>query len=105
MKVIQRCGKMRLKGSIDNYNWKLIYNTQIDDKSTNQFSYMNSVFDTDYNKYFTNIKTYRISDQYTRQWDENNTLIAGFEFTQDKVVTFNNVKLTNRALYLQDEWG
>lgn len=93
------------KGKIDNYNWKLIYNTKIDDKSTNQFSYMNSVFDTDYNKYFTNIKTYRISDQYTRQCDENNRLIAGFEFTQDKVVTFNNVKLTNRALYLQDEWG
>lgn len=93
------------KGTIDNYDWKLIYNTKLDDKSTNQFSYMNSAFDTDYNKYFTNIKTYRISDQYTRQCSENNTLIAGFEFTQDKVVTFNNVKLTNRALYLQDTWG
>lgn len=93
------------KGEIDNYTIKMIYNTKIDHNTMNQFSIMNNMFDTDFDAYLTKIRTVRIADQFTKKMNDEHNLTAGFEFTEDKVISFDDVKLTNRALYIQDEWN
>jgi len=97
-------------GRTDNYNGKLIYNTRFDDSTTNQFSISTNMYDDLYQQdsgslYATKVKTTRISDQFTKSFKNIHVLTTGFEFTEDKVISFNDKKLTNRALYLQDQWN
>lgn len=91
-------------GAIDNYHWKAIYNTRIDDSTTNQFSFLNSMLDTDFDNYVTKVKTIRVADQLTKKFSDH-LVTTGFEFTEDKVISLRGVKLTNRSIYLQDEWN
>ena len=91
-------------GTIDNYHWKAIYNTRIDDSTTNQFSFLNSMLDTDFDNYVTKVKTIRVADQLTKKFSDH-LVTTGFEFTEDKVISLRGVKLTNRSIYLQDEWN
>ena len=96
-------------GRTDNYNGKLLYNTRFNDSTSNQFSISTNMYDDLYQQdsgsfYATKVKTTRISDQFTKSFEDAHILTTGFEFTEDKVVSLKSVKLTNRAIYLQDEW-
>lgn len=92
-------------GSVDNKNYKFIVNSKFDDAVSNTFSYFNSNIFTDFNKYYTEVRTQRVNDQLTYNMKDINVISAGFEFTQDKVMTAGGVKMTNRSVYLQDQWN
>ncbi|QDR79734.1 TonB-dependent receptor plug domain-containing protein [Sporomusa termitida] len=96
-------------GTTDNYNGRVIYNTRLDENTTNQFAVGINMYDDLYQLdsgafYATKVKTMRISDQFTKNLADTHLVTTGFEFAEDKVISFNGIKLTNRALYLQDEW-
>ena len=100
------------RGEIDNYNWKVTLKSDFDEKTSNFFSYSTNMYDTsiedDYTigyPYETKVKTLRISDQFTAELSDKHRLTTGFEFTRDTVISSGNVKLYNRALFLQNEWN
>ena len=47
----------------------------------------------------------RISDQFTKNFDDKHIVSAGFEYSHDKVITANGVKLINKAVYIQDQFN
>lgn len=100
------------QGEIDNYNWKVTLKSDFDDKTSNLFSYSTNMYDTSVEDdwtvgypYETKVKTLRISDQFTAELSDKHRLTTGFEFTRDTVISSGNVKLYNRALFLQNEWN
>lgn len=92
-------------GKEDNYNWRVIYNYKFSDHVQNQLSFLNSMYNTNYDNYLTHVKTIGIQDQFTAKLGDNHTVTSGFDFNQDKVLHMDGIKLTNRAFYLQDEWN
>lgn len=106
-------------GDIDNYNWKITLQSDFDDKTSNFFALSNNMYDTNVeneyvdwytgnlvlDNYRTKIKTLRLTDQLTVEMSDKHRLTTGFEFTRDTVVSAGNVKLYNRALFLQNEWN
>lgn len=95
----------RQYGTEDNYNWRMIYNYKFSERVQNQLSFLKSVYDTDYDSYLTHVKTIGIQDQLTAKLGDDHVVTSGFDFNQDKVLSMNGTKLTNRAFYLQDEWN
>jgi len=99
------------KGTADNSSWKVIYNSKPSEKSHNQLSFFNGDYDTTYGigstwgSSSTRVKTIGIQEQFTQNLGDKHIATAGFDFNQDKVATMDDVKLTNRALYVQDEWN
>ncbi|WP_371367002.1 Colicin I receptor [Sporomusa rhizae] len=102
-------------GSLETNKTKLIYNTQINDKTRNQFSVMHSVYDSVDGSYGPKkVKTLVIQDQFTKQLNEQHTLTAGIDYSKDKLVkgynsswntqTPDGMSITNKAVYIQDEW-
>ncbi len=98
-------------GTADNASWKLIYNNKPSEKSRNQLSFFNGDYDTTYGigstwgSSPTKVKTIGIQEQFTQSLGDKHIATAGIDFNQDKVVNMDDVKLTNRALYVQDEWN
>ena len=97
-------------GTEDNYNWKMIYNYKFSDNSQNQLSFLNSMYDTKYDtdygtKSLNHVKTIGIQDQFTRKFGNEHIVTTGLDFNKDKILHMNGITLTNRALYLQDEWN
>lgn len=101
-------------GTADNSSWKMIYNNKLSEKSHNQLSFFNGEYntlygigsiDSLYGLSSTRVKTIGIQEQFTQNLGDKHVATAGFDFNQDKIVTMNDVKLTNRALYVQDEWN
>lgn len=107
-------------GEIDNYNWNVTLQSDFDDKTSNFFAFTNSMYDvmTEYDDWTgilgssrTKVKTLRITDQFTAELSDQHRLTAGFEYTHDKVRAEDqgsstvNTKLTNRAVFLQNEWN
>lgn len=90
-------------GKVDNQNYKFILNSNFDGNTTNVLSFVNLDNDTDFNGYKTKTNTKRITDQLSTQLG-NHLLTAGFEFSHDKVITFNGKKMMNRAFFLQDQF-
>ena len=90
-------------GKVDNQNYKFILNSDFDGNTTNVLSFVNLDNDTDFNGYKTKTNTKRITDQLSTQLG-NHLLTAGFEFSHDKVITFNGKKMMNRAFFLQDQF-
>ncbi|MDR1701184.1 MAG: TonB-dependent receptor [Sporomusaceae bacterium] len=103
----------------NNHNVVATYNFRFNDKTSNQLSYSYIYFDytgrdstSSYKPRRTLIKTQRISDQFTRQINDKHTLVAGFEYTKDKVRNtygFNGEPaifkdIDNTSYYIQDEW-
>lgn len=98
------------KGTSDNYTAKLIYNTRLGDTLTNQLILSRNRYDDQYQQesgsyYMTQVETTKISDQLTKNFKDIHIVTGGFEFTEDKVISFANKKLTNRAFYIQDQWN
>lgn len=92
-------------GTVNNTNYKFIVNSKFDDTTTNQFSYINLDFDTDFNKYLTKVRTMRISDLFTKEFGDKHVLSAGYEYSHDKVITANGIKLTNQSYFIQDQFN
>lgn len=91
------------KGKVDNSNYKFILNSNFDDNTSNILSFINLDNDTNFNNYKTKVNTKRITDQLSTQIG-NHLLTAGFEFSHDKVLSFEGKKLINRAYFLQDQY-
>lgn len=91
-------------GESETENAKLIYNLRFNDNFNNKLSLMHNMYDTDFNKYKTRVKTESITDQFTAVVGGDLTLIGGFEIVQDTVKTMNDKKITNRAYFTQAEW-
>lgn len=99
-------------GTADNYNWRAIYNTQVADKESNQFALYSQNTNTFYDGWRMDLQTIGFSDQYTKQLNEKNTLIAGVDYYKEKVkdyldqmgVGYKGKHLSNRSVYLQDLW-
>ncbi len=98
-------------GTADNSSWKMIYNNKLSEKSHNQLSFFSGDYDTTYDigstwgSTKTKVKTIGIQEQFTQKMGDRHIFTTGSDFNQDKVVNMNDVKLTNRALYAQDEWN
>lgn len=90
-------------GEVDTHNYKFIVNSKFNDTLENQLSYISMDTYTNFNNYLTDVHTQRISDLITKNFNNTNIVSAGYEFTQDKVNSFNGVKMTNRALFIQDQ--
>jgi vitamin B12 transporter len=91
------------KGTVDNQNYKFILNSNFDDNIHNILSFINIDNDTNFNNYKTSVTTKRITDQLSAKIG-NHLLTGGFEFSHDKVWTFEGKKLINRAFFLQDQF-
>lgn len=101
------------RGTADDYDWNVVYNYQINDRTTNVFSFKNSHYkflsdggSGQYASPWENIvNTLNFSDQITRKVDTRHTMVAGVDYTRDNVVSTNGLTLNNKALYVQDEWN
>lgn len=104
-------------GNKDNYKWQFIYNYQFADKAQNQLSFyknknfLNDDFTSAYNKWLMNLETIGVQDQFTKKINEKHNFTTGFDVYQDRIVdyldsfaSYKDKKITNRAVYLQDEW-
>lgn len=100
----------RAYGKLDTYNWKTIFNYEFDESTHNRFSVMNSDYDavtpwSTRDKY----KTLVIQEQLTKRLSKQHIVTTGIDFTRDKIVektsaSLGDVRMDNKALYLQDEW-
>ena len=103
-------------GTADNYNWRIIHNTQFTEKEDNQFSFFsqnsNTNYGSEYGDWLMDLQTIGFSDQYTNKLSKNHTLIAGIDYYKDKIkdyadsagAIYKGKELNNRAVYVQDSW-
>jgi len=108
-------------GSKDNYKWNAIYNYKFSENAQNQFSIFinrNRLSDRPgtTNAWLMDLETCGFQDQFTRKLNKH-TIVTGFDFYQDKIhdytsgtvgtfgyTHYTDKTITNRALYVQDEW-
>ena len=101
------------KGDTDYFDIDLLWNVQIDDTTKNQMSASRSLY-----QYHLYTDSYRMKDQgwkFSDQFDktlDHHLLTAGFEYRTDKVtaesygtIAPNGKSMTNRSLYIQDQWS
>ncbi|MDF2928124.1 MAG: cirA 4 [Anaerospora sp.] len=97
-------------GKLKTNNMKMIFNYEIDDSTHNRLSIMNSDYDAvNHWSARDRYKTLTIQEQLTKRVNDHHTVTAGIDFIRDKLVEktylgVGNVKMDNKALYLQDEW-
>lgn len=98
-------------GTADNYNWRIIHNTQFTEKENNQFAVYSQNTKTDYDNWMMDLQTVGFSDQYTNKLNENNTLVAGVDYYKEKIKDYDDMytnykgkELNNRSVYVQDSW-
>ena len=103
--------KANMIHQIDNY-----YEHEIDKTSNNQFVIKRFERDVDRRGEFgsiykNNVKSIIISDQYTKQIGDNNTIVFGGEYNTHDVYyntgssAASSESLNSKALYLQDSWN
>lgn len=93
----------RRYGNEKNDSLRAVWNNTISDKWSHQLYGVNNHYETTYDGYTTDVKTRAIGDQVTFKAKEH-TVVGGFDWRQDKVLSMNGVKLTNTSYYVQDEW-
>lgn len=103
-------------GTKDNEKISLQYKQKITDRLENTFSLFrnNSVLRDAYNgsyPWYMDLTTEGYNDQLTYKTD-NHTLIGGIDYYSDKINhyddtsdVFNNISISNRAYFLQDQWN
>ncbi len=102
----------RYYGTADNYNWKMIYNYRFSGNAQNQLVFFKNHNDTKYDTWLMNLETVGVQDQFTQKLGKNHTVTSGFDIYQDKIIDYSDgytaykdKKITNRAIYVQDEWS
>ena len=104
------------KGKHDTSDWTIRYEHEIDKTSNNQFVIKRFERDVDRRGEFgsiykNNVKSIIISDQYTKQIGDNNTIVFGGEYNTHDVYyntgssAASSESLNSKALYLQDSWN
>lgn len=109
--------KERHYGTADNYNWRLIHNIKLSEKADNKLSVFSQNTNTNYDNWLMDLQTIGFTDQYTHKLSDNNTLIAGVEYYQEKIkdykemgmsgsspLTYSGLSLSNKSVFLQDSW-
>lgn len=109
-------------GSDDNYKWRVNYKYAFSENSSNSLTFytnrskMNTYFTGGYS-WLMDTKTRGIQDQYTKKIGKDHVITTGFDIYQDEMVHYkdssaladnspiNGKTITDRALYLQDEWN
>ncbi len=103
-------------GTADNYNWRIIHNTQFTEKENNQFSVYsqntNTVNGASYADWKMDLQTIGFSDQYTNKISDKNTLVGGIDYYKDKVKdyqdsmvgNYSGKEMNNRSIYIQDSY-
>lgn len=108
----------KIKGSNYTQDTTLSYTWDFDDNTSNKLVYRTEKYNKDYFELFssgwqtlgTYYKTRVLSDQFTKRFDDNHTLVAGFDFTKSeslpmgysKQYGWQNVK--NKSYFIQDIW-
>jgi len=108
-------------GANDNYKWRVNYKYAFSNDSSNSLT-----FYTNRNKWnydddggtptFLDVKTKGIQDQFTQKMGKDHILTAGFDIYQDNMTHYqygatdnnnplNGKTITDRAIYVQDEWN
>ena len=104
-------------GSKDNYRLNAIYNYKFSDNTQNQLSIFTNRNRLDdkpgtADAWLMDLETRGIQNQLMHKTD-NHTIVGGFDFYQDKIIDYKDSTgavyrgktITNRALYIQDEWA
>ena len=114
-------GLSQNRGRYNHFDADLIWNVKIDDTSKNQMALSRSHYN--YNilthgmwtpggsSYEFDVRSWKFSDQYDKRFDDH-LLTAGVDFTYDDTSIWNRgsksidaKNLTNRSVYLQDQWS
>lgn len=90
-------------GQVNNSSYKIILDSNFDSNTSNILSFVNLDTESDFNKYLTKVRTKRVTEQITHRWGQH-LFTGGFEFSHDKVISFEGKKMTNRAYFLQDQF-
>lgn len=93
----------RRYGREANDSLRAVWNSKINENWSHQLYGVNNHYKTTYDGYTTDVKTRAIGDQVTFR-SNNHTVVGGFDWRQDTVLTMNGIKLTNSSYYVQDEW-
>jgi len=103
--------------TVDSYDASLVYNYTFSDKVKNQLVFYSRRKDTDYDyltvdRWMMKLQTRGVQDQLTLQMDKKHTVVTGFDIYQDQILeykdrytSYQDKDVTNRAVYLQDEWS
>ena len=92
------------RGTSEDYDWNIVFNHEFDPSAHNTFTFKNSHFDYVAPTWERDIQTMNITDQFTKKINDRHTVIAGFDYTRDKVLSSDGIVLNNRAAYIQSEW-
>lgn len=105
-------------GCDNNYKWKINYNYAFSNDSSNSLTlYTNRYKMNNYTTpWLMDTKTKGIQDQFTFKAGNDHRITTGFDIYQDKMVNYqdyynptnnliNGKTLTDRAIYVQDEWN
>lgn len=100
-------------GDTEDKAFYVTWNQKIDGSTTNTLAIRNSEYEYNGGKSENHFKTLSISDYITKSIGDTHIVTAGFDYVRDKDLKFkvgyydpySNAKVTNKALYLQDEWS
>jgi len=105
-------------GTARNADYTVTYNYKFSEDAHNQLVLYDRTHDTNYaindpnNNLLMNLQTVGVQDQYTQKLGSAHTITTGLDIYQDKIINYADAfgddysgkSITNRALYLQDEW-
>lgn len=94
---------LRKHGQVNKDTWRGIWTSKVSENLDNRFTLLYNHYKSNANGYKLDIASKGWADQFTWTGDTQ-TIVAGFDWHQDKVKSLDNVKLTNMSYYLQDEW-
>lgn len=94
---------LRKFGQVNKDTWRGVWTNKINGNLDNRFTLLYNHYKSNANGYKLDIASKGWADQFTWTGDTQ-TIVAGFDWHQDKVKSLDNVKLTNMSYYLQDEW-
>ena len=114
-------GYQKIKGANYTQDTTMSHTWNFDDDTSNKLIYRTERYNLDYfeaNKgsyeYSQNFgsyyKTHVVSDQFVKKFDDNHTLVAGFEFTKSENLPQNYYKkygwrnVKNKSYFIQDTW-
>ncbi len=103
--------KVIQEGSAADLNLRMNWDYRFNDRVKNKLSIYDHQSLTDYADWMMDLETIGVSDQVTAKIGQNNELVGGFDFYQEKMKDyddgygkFSDLSVTTKALYVQDRW-
>ncbi|HWR09363.1 TonB-dependent receptor plug domain-containing protein, partial [Sporomusa sp.] len=75
------------RGTSEDYDWSIVFNHEFDNSASNTFTFKNSHYDYVAPTWTRNVNTLNIADQFTKKINDRHTVITGFDYTRDKVIS------------------